>query len=193
MDSPWNDDHDYSAIKEAEWTKMSSEFTNAGFREGITEGKEAAVQEGFDDAFANVGAPLGRDLGLLRGHSAAILAFLTSQAPPQGVPTDGVELLTQEAREIAAQLGRVRYSDIEPRDLEAEEHAREHLEMEALETDNDEILEKRKMERIEDMMAKLAASTQTTERVRPTLEDVYKLKARLETLGKTLGFDMNWM
>lgn len=28
MDSPWNDDYDHNAIKEAEWTKMSSEFTN---------------------------------------------------------------------------------------------------------------------------------------------------------------------
>jgi hypothetical protein len=98
----------------------------------------------------------------------------------------------QEAREIAAQLGHIRYSDIEPRDLEAEEHAREHLEMEALETDNEEMMEKRKMERIEDMMAKLAASTQATDRVRPTLEDVHRLKERLETLGRGLGFDMNW-
>lgn len=64
--------------------------------------------------------------------------------------------------------------------------------MEALETDNEEIMERRKMERIEDMMAKLAASTQATGRVRPTLDDVYKLKARLESLGKALGFDMNW-
>jgi hypothetical protein len=37
-----------------------------GYREGITAGKESALQEGFDTGFASVGAPLGRDIGFIR-------------------------------------------------------------------------------------------------------------------------------
>ncbi|GLB44173.1 putative essential protein Yae1, N terminal [Lyophyllum shimeji] len=163
MDTPWDDTRDtetaWKTVREAEWSKMTSEFYNVGYREGITAGKEASVQEGFDAGFADVGVPLGRDLGLVRGHSSALLSFLISapSAATLGLSDDEKEALMQEAREIVTLLGNIRYSDIEPRDLEAERHAREHLEAEGEEMEVSEEIEKRKqMEGVEDMLASLS-------------------------------------
>ncbi|KAG6841800.1 hypothetical protein C0991_006684 [Blastosporella zonata] len=193
MDTPWDESHDaetaLNGTRDAEWAKMSSEFNDVGYREGITAGKEAFVQEGFDVGFADVGAPLGRDLGLIRGQSSALLSFLIS-APPTAldIPEDEKEALVHEARAIAAQLGHIRYSDIEPRDLEAEQHAREHLEAEGQEMEVHEDIEKRKkMETVEDMLAGLSAGGDTTTPGRPTMEDVVKLRARLQALTLRLG------
>lgn len=165
-----------------------------GYREGITAGKEAAVQEGFDSGFADVGAPLGRDLGIIRGQSSAILAFIISASPDiLGVSKDEQEAILNEAREIAAQLGNVRYSDIEPRDLEAEQHAREHLEMDGEEMEvNDDIEKRRQMEGVEDMLARLSAGTETKTTGRPTEGDVLQLKVRLTALSGRLGLSVNW-
>ncbi|KAI0315889.1 hypothetical protein OF83DRAFT_1164597 [Amylostereum chailletii] len=49
-ESPW--DENPGNIQDAEWQKLSDDFTNAGYREGITAGKEGALQEGFDAGFA---------------------------------------------------------------------------------------------------------------------------------------------
>ncbi|KAG6911056.1 hypothetical protein DXG01_004570 [Tephrocybe rancida] len=193
MDTPWDEVHDsesaWNGTRDAEWEKMSFEFTNTGYREGITAGKEAFVQEGFDAGFAEVGAPLGRDLGLIRGQASALLSFLIS-APPSSLSfaEDAKQVLVQEAREIAAQLGHIRYSDIEPRDLEAEQHAKEHLEAEGQEMEvNEDLEKKKKLETVEDMLAGLSAGQDVTASGRPTVEDVVKLKGRLQALTSQLG------
>jgi len=100
----------------------------------------------------------------------------------------------QEAREIAAQLGNVRFSDIEPRDLEAEQHAREHLEMDPEEMLGEEVGERRRMQGVEDMLVRLSVGEGVHEQAqgRPTQEDVQKLKVRLGALGAQLGLGMNW-
>jgi hypothetical protein len=101
--------------------------------------------------------------------------------------------MLQEAREISAQLGNVRFSDIEPRDLEAEQHAREHLEMEPEEILGEEFGERRKMEGMEDMLARLSTGGGNGQaQGRPTREDVQRLKVRLEALVGQLGLGMNW-
>ncbi|RDB23927.1 hypothetical protein Hypma_009245 [Hypsizygus marmoreus] len=198
MDTPWDDAFDNvvteSFARDVEWTKMSSEFTDVGYREGITAGKEAAVQEGFDAGFADVGAPLGRDLGIVRGRSSAILGFLISAPSTMlGVSEEEKDALIAEAREIAAQLGNIRYSDIEPRDLEAEQHAREHLEMDNEEMEvSEEIEERKKMEGVEDMLVRMSAGENVNAPTRPTAEDVLKLKARLGTLCARLGLSIGY-
>jgi hypothetical protein len=98
----------------------------------------------------------------------------------------------QEAREITAQLGNVRFSDIEPRDLEAEQHAREHLDIEPEEILGEEAGESRRMEDMEDMLARLSAGADVQVQGRPTREDVQRLKVRLEALGAQLGLGINW-
>ena len=142
------------------------------------------MQEGFDAGFADVGVPLGREIGQLRGRASAALAFLLKAKEADAyVP----ETLVEEAREINAELGSVRYSDIEPRDEEAERHAREHLEMEGEEMEGVEGVEERKrMEGVEDLMAGMGMAVER-KKARPTMEDVGRLKSKLETLVIKLG------
>ncbi|KAG7098383.1 hypothetical protein E1B28_000341 [Marasmius oreades] len=189
FDSPWDENPHPDSTRDAEWTKMSSEFTNAGYREGITAGKESTLQEGFDSGFAQVGAPIGREIGLLRGVASGLVSYLSTS---KGLSDQDIQLV--EAREIAAGLSGIRFSDIAPRDLEAEQHAREHLEMEGKDADddmdiNEELAEKRKMEGLEDMLSRLAAETHSPDggQKRPTTEDVQRLKVRLQTLTSAIG------
>ncbi|KJA24953.1 hypothetical protein HYPSUDRAFT_65253 [Hypholoma sublateritium FD-334 SS-4] len=183
MDDPWDEDAGSTALQDVEWSRMSSDFTNVGYREGITAGKEAASQEGFDDGFANVGVPIGHELGLLRGVSSVILSFLKQTA--------GFEELASEAEDVASQLSRIRFSDVMPRDLDAEEHARQHIEAEGVALDvNEEIAAKRDLEGIEDMLADLSAGNGKSKEAgpggRPTIDDVRMLKERLALLSERL-------
>ncbi|KAI5117725.1 hypothetical protein M0805_006210 [Coniferiporia weirii] len=115
----------HSAESEREWSRMSDQFVNAGYREGITAGKESALQGGFDGGFAEVGAPIGRHIGTLRGLAAGVLAFLNSSNhnSPQTPETNP---LLEEVRTISDGLGRLRFADLEPPDTEALAHALEH-------------------------------------------------------------------
>jgi hypothetical protein len=100
-----------------------------------------------------------------------------------------------EAQEISSQFSRVRFSDIMPRDLEAEEHAREHLEAEGIELDmNEEIADKRDLEGLEDMLANLSANNGKSKgkNARPTVDDVRALKGRLSLLTNRLDLGIEW-
>lgn len=140
--------------------------------------------------FANVGVPIGRELGLLRGASSVVLAFLNKSSNI----SEKAQMLA-EAQEISSQLSRVRFSDIMPRDLEAEAHAREHLEAEGIELDiNEEIADKREVEVLEDLLANLSADNgKSRERhARPTIDDVQVLKDRLKLLTNRLDLGIEW-
>jgi len=185
MDSPWDESGDNS-FKDIEWSRISSEFTNVGYREGITAGKEAALQEGFDTGFADTGAPIGRELGLLRGISSAILALLRSSIENQ-------ESTQVDAQEISSQLSKIRFSDIIPRDLEAEEHARQHLQEDGVEIDiHEKIAAQRDIEGIGDMLANLTAGTNPRGTTRPSVDDVRILKDRLKVLSDRLRLQIQW-
>ncbi|KAH9054021.1 hypothetical protein EDB83DRAFT_2225632 [Lactarius deliciosus] len=81
-ESPWvEDDNAPSHYAEAEWTGLSTNFTTAGYREGISSGKEVALQEGFDVGFARTGAACGRELGIIRGPAAVLLLHLSRSSP----------------------------------------------------------------------------------------------------------------
>ncbi|KAL1680330.1 hypothetical protein EV122DRAFT_250652 [Schizophyllum commune] len=193
LDSPWDEVADSTTTRDAEWAKLSSDFTNAGYREGITAGKESALQEGFDSGFADVGAPLGRELGLLRGMASALLSFLSSQATNTGNEgtTAENEGAIAEVRDISRQLAHIRLTDIAPRDLEAEAHAKEHLQLEEDEdlVTDDELVEKRKMEALEDQLARLTSGAMGggSGEARPTADDVRRLKGRLDNLCGLMG------
>ncbi|KAF5391968.1 hypothetical protein D9757_003283 [Collybiopsis confluens] len=187
MDSPWDEDAAPDGHRNAEWSRISEEFTTSGYREGITAGKESALQEGFDSGFANVGVPIGREIGILRGMISALLAALSGGNLDQG---DGSVLA--EARSISSQLSNIRFSDIAPRDFEAEAHALEHLgeedddEME----ENEELGEKRKMEKLEDMLGRMSAGASAAAPAKQlTMEDVQKLKTRILSLCTAIGFN----
>ncbi|KAF7345106.1 Yae1-N domain-containing protein [Mycena venus] len=148
MDSPWDEEATQETSRDIEWSKISSEFTNVGYREGITAGKESALQEGFDTGFAGVGAPLGRDIGFLRGMSSALVAFLNSN-----MSCRAISRREEHAREHLADAD-------DPMD------------------ENEELSDKRKMEGLEDMLSRLtagAANPEVADKTRPTIDD--KLRA----------------
>ena len=93
---------------------------------------------------------MGRQIGNLRGMASALFALLST---PSFAPQNGnKEELLREARAISSDLAEIRFSDIAPPDLQAEQHAREHLESaDAEERDfevemSDEVKQKRDLE-----------------------------------------------
>lgn len=102
---------------------------------------------------------MGRELGAIRGMASALLVFVTLKSPE----TSEERSLAIEARDIVSQLSSIRFTDIAPRDLEAEEHARQHLE-------DDESGLDVKGELVENMKV-----------------DVALLKSRLDNLALKLG------
>ncbi|KAM0788815.1 hypothetical protein ACM66B_002901 [Microbotryomycetes sp. NB124-2] len=87
-DSPWLDDdvYDHSAhntrthdavVSQQEWTRLANKFTDAGYRDGITEGKNSRLQQGFDQGFG-LAAPYARRVGILRGVATSLLNLMTS-------------------------------------------------------------------------------------------------------------------
>ncbi|KAF9495555.1 hypothetical protein BDN71DRAFT_1447472 [Pleurotus eryngii] len=194
MESPWDDNPSSNITRDTEWTKISSEFTNAGYREGITAGKEAALQEGFDAGFANVGAPLGRELGILRGFASALLSYIPTLSQPGAIdPNVDLEQMLSSARHIASSLSKVRFTDIAPRDLEAEEHTREHLDAEGIDMEqNPDLEEKRAMEGLEDLLSSMTTSGGPSQAgpTRPTIEDVRSLKEQLQTIARCVQLDI---
>ncbi|KAF9435172.1 F-actin-capping protein [Entomortierella beljakovae] len=65
----WEDEDNISydrAIAERDWTRMNDTFGNSGYREGIEEGKEGTLQQGFNQGWAE-GVNYGYELGRLRG------------------------------------------------------------------------------------------------------------------------------
>lgn len=128
---------------------------------------------------------MGHELGILRGIASVLASYLATQNSSH----------LDEARSISSSLNEIRFSDIAPRDLEAEEHARQHLEAEAESVDvPEEIDDKRKMEGLEDMLSRLSSGTlsSVTEQARPTVEDVQRLKDRLAKLVQKTGLNINW-
>jgi hypothetical protein len=97
-----------------------------------------------------------------------------------------------EAQSISTELGIVRFSDIVPRDVEAEAHAREHLEATgALDEDmqivDGPLKEKADAELLEDMLNSLSTNEGGMKQKRPTVEDVQRLKDRLGALLQRIG------
>ena len=118
--------------------------------------------------------------------ASALLSFLSSQTA-----NAETERAIEEARDISRQLAHIRLTDIAPRDLEAEAHAKEHLQLEEDEdlVTDDELVEKRKMEALEDQLARLTSGAigGGSEEARPTIDDVRLLKGRLDNLSGLLG------
>ena len=152
-------------------------------------------------------------MGILRGLCSALLAVLgraqphSSQLPSPGFAESGA--LLAEVRDVAARLADVRLSDIAPLDPEAVAHAREHADA-AMSVDspndedsdddvdpaalNEEIRDKRDMEGLEDLMARMGAGAGPAPalRARPTAEDVARLRDRLMEVAQSLGLALQW-
>jgi len=202
-DDPWMDEELSDPVilqrnTAQEWESLSSKFSDAGYRDGIGEGKASTAQRGFDEGYSKTGFPIGRELGVLRGVAANLLAYLTasnnsssstssSGAMPNGTPSDGNDQasLVGETRNIVRLLGKIRLVDLAPRDLEAEEHARSHGEEIELPM---ELQDKRDMESLEDSLESMGGgnsrngTTQVDRRA-----ELETCKSTLKTILERLG------
>ncbi|CAE6443835.1 unnamed protein product [Rhizoctonia solani] len=166
-------------VADREWNKISTDFMTAGYREGITTGKESALQEGFDDGFASTGAPLGRRLGTLRGQANALLALCTRRQLAD---------LEAEVREIVQGLARIKLSALAPPDMQVIEHSKEH-ESEA--PDVGDVETSNQMGDLEEAFESLSTSKSAGKEdvMRRSVEataELNRLGERLETVGAQL-------
>lgn len=99
----------------------------------------------------------------------------------------------EEARAILASLSQIRFADIAPPDVEAEQHAHAHLQSD----DNpglaqtEELHQRQAMESLENMLSQLSTSpSESLQRRRPTTEDIARLRERLALLSQTLGLEL---
>ena len=129
------------------------------------------------------------------------MTFIDSPQPLQ--PSEILAEALKEIRAISAQLSDIRFSDIVPRDLEAEAHAREHLadgegDLPVNELDengtvqDEETVEKKKMEQLEDMMSSFGTNPAPNSNLpRPGPEDVKAIHVRLLNVARVLGLELD--
>ncbi|WRT64802.1 uncharacterized protein IL334_001737 [Kwoniella shivajii] len=141
-----------------EFTRLSNKFSDAGYREGITDGKLVTLQQGFDEGFAS-SVPLSRRVGILRGQAAALLAISTSTsstASTSHASNDFVESI----RDIIRQLGVLKSDEVLPVDQERIDHEKEeHPDGEEFELDQND---KRDMEGLEKSLGLMGSQSTTT-------------------------------
>ncbi|GAA5882053.1 hypothetical protein JCM16303_005579 [Sporobolomyces ruberrimus] len=153
-----------SQISTQEWDKLSSRYSDAGYRDGITAGKNNKLQTGFDQGFAQA-APFARELGSLRGVAASLLSLLTTASGAkhagtlidslQGGGTGSKEQIVVELREIVNALGKLDANRILPVDQEAEEHAKSHED----EGISQQMKDRREMREMEDMLSGIGGNS----------------------------------
>ncbi|KAG0479620.1 hypothetical protein HPP92_010478 [Vanilla planifolia] len=73
-DAPTDEHSSDSLILNREWERRHSQFHTMGYRDGITAGKEASAQEGFNDGFKQ-SVYAGYSWGLVRGISSVMATF----------------------------------------------------------------------------------------------------------------------
>lgn len=78
-------------------SRLQAEHNTAGYREGVSVSKEAAIQPGFDEGFS-LGATIGQRAGLLIGLLEGISDALKSQNNEQSVEAE--KLLSQGRDEL---------------------------------------------------------------------------------------------
>lgn len=159
----------------------------AGYRDGITAGKNARLQAGFDQGFA-LAAPSARELGSLRGIAASLLTLLTTtsaskySAPILGAldsTEGGKERTVAELREVVTALGKLDETKVLPVDQEAEEHAKSH------EGEGVSLVmhERREMREMEVMLGGLGGSKEEEERKGGLEECRERLESLLDRCG----------
>ena len=175
----------YVPVRHASPKKQRLDKLQAGYREGITAGKDGALQEGFDAGFAQTGAPLGRELGLLRGLASALLHHhYLSQAQQQqqqqqqqqeepGPPSTALEIVDA--------LAAVRFADIAPPVLEEVGHT--HC--------GDAAAAAEDAKSVEGEGEASPGPAGLLESAVTTIEDVRALRVKLETLLRESGLKID--
>ncbi|KAF8755049.1 Essential protein Yae1, N terminal [Rhizoctonia solani] len=162
-------------IADREWNKLSNDFVTAGYREGITEGKNRPFRRGLT-------------MGSHRLVHRSVVRSVYSEDKRMRYLHCARQHLAQlevEVREIVQGLSRLKLSTLAPPDMQAIEHAREH-ESDApdvgdVETNNQmgdledafESLSTSKSAGKEDVMRRSVEAMAELDRLRKRLESVY--------------------
>ncbi len=159
--------------------------SQVGYSDGITAGKGDALQEGFDAGFAQTGAPLGHELGLLRGLANALLLHVSRTSSSSSDTSANVRV-----REIVDALAAVRLADLAPPPLHEEadgghthcgaEDVNSGKQRHDAERDEGEETSLRRSDGL------VGSSTAVT-----TIEDVRALRVKLETLLRESGLKVD--
>ncbi|RIA96008.1 hypothetical protein C1645_756142 [Glomus cerebriforme] len=73
------DTYDYDRMMSLkEWDRMNKNFGNVGYKEGIVEGKDVTIQEGFNKGYVE-GVNIGMEFGRLRGLLNTLLVFYNNE------------------------------------------------------------------------------------------------------------------
>ncbi|XP_069110242.1 uncharacterized protein [Argopecten irradians] len=87
-------------IGSRDWQKMESSLTKLGYREGIADGQEINVQEGFNQGY-KAAASLAFSIAVLRGEISALLSVKHIQKTDMNKSTEvNLEQLLQDVREL---------------------------------------------------------------------------------------------
>lgn len=195
-------------ISGQEWDKLSSRYSDvrsffcwghcvcepdgrslrrqAGYRDGITAGKNAKLQTGFDQGFA-LAAPYARELGSLRGVAASLLSLLTTASGAKHASTlydslegggSSKESVVAELREIVNALGKIDAVRILPVDAEAEKHAKSHED----EGISQQMRDRKEMREMEDMLSGIGGKAAQS-------SGVEECRARLERILAVFGME----
>ncbi|GAA5986634.1 hypothetical protein JCM10908_003831 [Rhodotorula pacifica] len=212
-DSPWHDDDVYTQqeagaipggaptrIAEQEWNNLEQRYADAGYRDGITAGKNARLQAGFDQGF-ELAAPYARRVGALRGIAASILSLLTVPTanatknagqllqaafpPSDESSTAKRDALVAELRDLVSALGRLDAHKVLPPDEEAEAHAREHED----EGISEVLRERREMREMEALMSGLGGDGTASKKEPSGAEAVAECERRLAAVLGVFGLE----
>lgn len=66
-------------LREREWARLKSRYEASGYKEGISDAREASLQEGFNDGF-NIGTTSGFAIGHLKGIVSALRIIVRKQS-----------------------------------------------------------------------------------------------------------------
>lgn len=75
-----------------DYRKMKQSHETAGYREGLDSGKEANLQQGFNQGFI-YGANMSREWGKLRGVLSALMSFVSSKSAHDISPQITAEII----------------------------------------------------------------------------------------------------
>lgn len=92
-----------------------------GYREGIEDGKQSALQAGFDEGYNHTGVRVGLALGDLRGQVDALITFIM----PETTSPKQVQLL-EKLYALRHELSKLTLDDLAEPDWEYVQHELEH-------------------------------------------------------------------
>jgi hypothetical protein len=71
MTDVWDDSASESEMFERNWNRLQDTHGTVGYREGLVEGQEKHIQQGFDDGYT-IGATVGLEIGMMQGVLATM-------------------------------------------------------------------------------------------------------------------------